>query len=140
MKRAIFWSVMTVGLLTMVLSSPGVARADFFSRAVKCPTDDYAPDGVLLTSPDKNVQLTDVIISAGGPLTFALYFDNPNVPPGQDNQNFVSGFLRRGGNLVSNFSGNVQGQNLRLTCNALNETALYVTIVGEGSLPPPPPE
>jgi hypothetical protein len=140
MKRAIFWSVMTIGLLSMVLSSPGVARADFFSRAANCPTPD---DGLVLTTPNQIVQVSDVIMSAGGPVRYQLDFDNPYLPPGQDNQAFLQGFLRRGMNFVSNFSGNVQGQNLNFKCWPLNEdntTTIFITIVGAAvSLPPPPP-
>lgn len=135
MKRAIFWGVLTMGLLPMVLISPSVAKADFFQHFIPCPVDRFE-----VLSVDTTLEINDVIVSATGPATFELFLKS--VTSG--NEAFIMElFLRRRSNVVINFSGRVQAtpdQAVFANCRPEGDTTPNVglTIVGSAGLPPAP--
>ena len=135
MKRAISLSVLTISLLAMLLSAPGVSAGGFLHFEVTCPT---AEEGQLLFPADQRLRLTDIILSASGETTFSLVF----VPVGAEEAEvtLMKAFFRRiGGTVVSNFVGNVEGEDevsLVAKCSApdATTTTVAVTLVGSGGL------
>ena len=134
MKRAISLSVLTISLLAMLLSAPGVSAGGFLHFEVTCPT---AEEGQLLFPADQRLRLTDIILSASGETTFSLVF--VPVATGVDVTLMKVFFRRIGGTVVSNFVGNVEGEDefsLVAKCSApdATTTTVAVTLVGSGGL------
>ena len=134
MKRAISLSVLTISLLAMLLSAPGVSAGGFLHFEVTCPT---AEEGQLLFPADQRLRLTDIILSANGETTFSLVF--VPVATGVDVTLMKVFFRRIGGTVVSNFVGNVEGEDevsLVAKCSApdATTTTVAVTLVGSGGL------
>ena len=134
MKRAISLSVLTISLLAMLLSAPGVSAGGFLHFEVTCPT---AEEGQLLFPADQRLRLTDIILSASGETTFSLVF--VPVATGVDVTLMKVFFQRIGGTVVSNFVGNVEGEDefsLVAKCSApdATTTTVAVTLVGSGGL------
>jgi hypothetical protein len=136
MKRAISLSVLTISLLaTMLLSAPSVGAGGFLHFEVTCPTEE---EGQLLFPADQRLRLTDIILSASGETTFSLVF----VPVGAEEAEvtLMKVFFRRiGGTVVSNFVGNVEGEDefsLVAKCSApdATTTTVAVTLVGSAGL------
>ena len=128
MKRTILLGVLMASLLPMLLSSPSAGAAGFLQWDVQCPTAafDLLPAGGRL-------RIEDVILSASGETNFTLTF--VDTLAGGINVPLMKVFLARGGTVVSNFQGNVEGEDefsLKATCSTVGgtPTTVSVTLVG----------
>jgi len=124
MRKSILAGVLAVGLLPLLTHSPS-ANADWIYKKFNCPKNNFT-----ILPAGSNVSIEDVIVSSNKNQTVTLKFTpGPLV--------IMSVYLKANESVVSNFTGNIEGdkdQALKLDCKGTKTTTVTVTVVGNGSL------
>jgi hypothetical protein len=123
-KRAIWLSLLVVGLLVPLLNSPSATAADFIWNNVVCPNSN-----VTLLPAGGRIEISDIIVSASRDQTVTLKFT-----PGSRviMRTFVKGF----DTVVSNFTRpleSIDEEALKLDCSGTEDTKVTVTVVGSST-------
>jgi hypothetical protein len=124
MSKTILAGVLAAGVLPILMHSPN-ANADFVQKTFSCPGT-----GKIILPAGSNVSIDDIIISTDKVQTVTIKFRPANLI-------VMTAYMNANETVVSNFQGNVEGdndQNLKLDCSGTAGTKVSVTVVGNGSL------
>jgi hypothetical protein len=119
MKRADLLSILAIGLVSLLLSSPGASAAGFINKTVQCPKTGFS-----LIPPGERLEFGDIIVSSNGATDVQLFFNPPKFI-------LMTLFLDANETVVSNFQGQVESleeQALKVTCGGV--ATVSITIVG----------
>lgn len=126
MSKRLMAGALTAGLL--LLGTQGATAADFSHKQVVCPKDGIA----LIGTPDGNINITDIILSADAPTDFTIRYV---APGGTAKRVLVRVYLKASETVVIPFSDGVNGErewSVRATCS--QQAKVEVTLTGSGDI------
>jgi hypothetical protein len=119
MKITSLLSLLAIGLVSLLLSSPDASAAGFIHKTVQCPKTGFS-----LIPPGDRIEIDDIVVSADGATDVQLFFNPPKFA-------FMTLYLDANETVVTNFQGQVESleeQGVKVTCGGV--ALVSVTIVG----------
>lgn len=120
-------------LLTLVSSTAlmvvaaNAGASDFIHKKIECPVN----NANLVGTPDGNINIEDVIISASAATDVTVRFTGGE----QGNRTFIRVYMAGNDTFVSNFAGTVDGErNASMKVGCTGNATIDVTLVGSGDL------
>ena len=119
MKKTLLSSVMTIGLLTLLLSATNANAAGWRYHSIMCPKTAFG-----LLPVGQKYDIEDIIVSADAPTSVTIRFDPPGIK-------FLTVYLDANETVVVNLTGTIESpeeMGVRLACDGV--AMISVTLTG----------
>jgi hypothetical protein len=119
MKRTYVLSLLTIGLVSLLLSSPDASAAGSIHKTVQCPKTGFS-----LIRPGDKIEIDDIVVSVNGATDVQLFFTPPKSA-------YMTLYLDANETVVVDFRQQMESlrdQAVKLTCGGV--ATISVTLVG----------